>query len=97
MTETHRKSLFFSKICRNLKTGKTLGLAFQLADDLEDREEDGNRNVNWANYLGKEKAQNTLIQLTKECLSFIHLQKESTKLFKELILFNCNRVGIDVL
>ena len=76
------------------KMGETLGLAFQLADDLEDNKED--KNVNWANFLGKKEAQKKLTELTTECLSLINLQKQSTKLLKELILFNCNRVGVYV-
>ena len=73
--------------------GQILGLAFQLADDLQDRKED--ITVNWAVFLGKKKALKKLHELTQDSLNLIDSQNPSTQLLKQLVLFNYERTGIE--
>ncbi len=79
------------------KLARHLGMAFQIADDLKDREQDGNKGLNIASCLGIEKAMSLFEKETalfKTSLEELHLW---TKPFQEIYEFltSC-RLGLFV-
>ncbi len=77
----------------NIKeVARLLGLAYQLADDLQDQAEGGS--ANRMQFLGLPAARAKLLNLTEQVLSLMGKETKNLGFFKNLVLFNYERAGL---
>lgn len=72
--------------------GRHLGLAFQLADDLQDFDPENLENVNYGNLIGAEGTRQLLDQTSVEALAAIKDFDSSADSLREMIKLNSKRV-----
>lgn len=73
--------------------GADLGLAFQVADDILDHNEDKPELMGLPKYLGIEKTHQYLDQLTEQCLAKLKVFGESANDLSFIVNFNKNRLA----
>ena len=76
------------RVSRVNKAASLMGEAFQLADDLQDEEENP---CNSVFVLGTKKVQDRLCELSSEAQKLINFDKSHSRLLDELIIFNKER------
>ncbi|RME17784.1 MAG: polyprenyl synthetase family protein [Bdellovibrio sp.] len=79
-------------LVRNL--GDTLGLAFQVADDLQDYNNNPHEICNWVPVIGLSSTENMLEELTQKALQLCKALPDSPhrKKLQDIILFNLHRI-----
>ncbi len=71
---------------------KKLGIAFQVADDIQDFNEGKKEPINCVNFLGIEKSLELLTKVSKECEESLSAFGEQADNFKFLIGYNQSRI-----
>lgn len=81
-----------SEVMRLREYGQSLGLAFQLADDLQDFNPDKPEKVNYVNVLGLDKTKHLLAETSEKALAMIAHHGDRSKGLLQMIQFNLQRI-----
>ena len=74
------------------KYSESLGLAFQVTDDLLDYEPENPESASYPGLIGVEQTRHFLTQLTEDCLASLETWTSKAEPLRELARFNKSRV-----